>query len=195
LNLHFKEPLMRDNEREDRAAAKGEARREADLDRAANRDPITGAPGAHPLGVGVGATAGGIAAGAAVGTMAGPVGTAIGAAVGAIAGGLVGKSVSELVDPTLEDAYWRSNYQNRPYVPVDARYEDYAPAYRYGVTRYAEGRSFDDAEADLAAGWDDARGDSRLAWDDARHASRDAWDRVRDTVERATPGDSDHDGL
>ena len=39
-----------------------------------NRDPITGAPGVHPVGVDVGAAAGGIAAGAAAGTLAaGPV--------------------------------------------------------------------------------------------------------------------------
>ena len=41
-----------------------------------NPDPITGAPGAHPVGVGLGAVAGGIAAGAAAGTLAaGPLGT------------------------------------------------------------------------------------------------------------------------
>ena len=28
----------------------------------------------------------------------------------------------------------------------------------------------------------------------ARHAARDSWQRVSDTVERATPGDSDRDG-
>ncbi|MGZ8901027.1 MAG: glycine zipper family protein, partial [Limisphaerales bacterium] len=40
----------------------------------ANRDPITGAPGAHPVGTGVGATGGG-AAGAAIGAaVGGPVG-------------------------------------------------------------------------------------------------------------------------
>ena len=44
----------------------------------ANRDPITKAPGAHPVGVGVGAAGGG-AAGAAIGSLAGPVGTAVGA--------------------------------------------------------------------------------------------------------------------
>src|ERR1700674_930402 len=70
-----------------------------------NRDPITGAPGAHPLGVGLGAAAGGIAggiaAGAAGGTAAGPVGTVVGAAVGAIAGGLGGKAVAEHLDPTV----------------------------------------------------------------------------------------------
>jgi len=71
-----------------------------------NLDPITGAPGAHPVGVGLGAAAGGIAggiaAGAAVGTVAaGPVGTVVGAAVGAIAGGLGGKAVAEHFDPTV----------------------------------------------------------------------------------------------
>ena len=68
-----------------------------------NRDPITGAPGAHPVGVGLGAAAGGIAAGAAAGTLAaGPVGTVVGAAVGAVAGGLGGKAVAEHFDPTIE---------------------------------------------------------------------------------------------
>ena len=66
-----------------------------------NRDPITGEPGAHPVGTGVGAAAGGIAAGAAVGSVAGPVGTVVGAAVGAVAGGLAGKGVAEKVDPTV----------------------------------------------------------------------------------------------
>ena len=51
-----------------------------------NRDPITGAPGAHPIGTGVGALAGAVATGAAVGTVAGPIGTLARAAAGAIAG-------------------------------------------------------------------------------------------------------------
>lgn len=66
----------------------------------ANLDPITGEPGAHPVGTGVGAVAGGMAAGAAVGTVAGPVGTAVGAAAGAVVGGLAGKGVAEKIDPT-----------------------------------------------------------------------------------------------
>lgn len=70
----------------------------------ANRDPLTGTPGAHPVGTGVGALAGGAATGAAVGTVAGPVGTAIGAAVGAVAGGLAGKGIAEEVDPTVDPA-------------------------------------------------------------------------------------------
>ena len=81
----------------------------------ANRDPLTDAPGAHPVGVGVGAT-GGAATGAAIGTLGGPIGTVIGAAIGGVAGGLAGKAVAESVNPTLEDAYWRSNYNGRPYI-------------------------------------------------------------------------------
>ena len=166
------------------------------MDTGSNRDPITGTPGAHPVGTGVGALLGGAAAGAAVGTVVGPVGTVIGAAVGAIAGGLVGKGVAETIDPTREAAHWRDNYSSRPYVAAGSSYDDYGPAYGYGVSAYSQhpGRSFDEAESDLARGWGSARGTSSLTWEHAKDATRDAWKRVSDTVERATPGDSDRDG-
>src|SRR5215211_7393244 len=162
----------------------------------ANRDPITGAPGSHPVGTGVGAAAGGVAAGAAAGAVAGPVGAAVGAAVGAVVGGLAGKAVAENIDPTAEDAYWRDNYQTRPYADADASYDDYGPAYRYGVdsyTRYPQ-QSFDTIEPQLSRDWNRARGTSGLEWNDARLAARDSWQRVSDTIERAIPGDSDRDG-
>jgi hypothetical protein len=161
-----------------------------------NRDPISGAPGSHPIGTGVGAALGGAAAGAATGTVAGPVGTIIGAAVGAIVGGLAGKGVAEAVDPTREDAYWRENYSSRPYVNSGASYDDYGPAYGYGVAAYGNDpdRSFDEAQNDLEDGWDSARGKSNLTWERAKGATRDAWERVSDATERATPGDSDRDG-
>lgn len=72
-------------------------------------DPLTGEPGAHPVGTGLGAVAGGAAAGAATGAFAGPVGAVIGLAVGAVVGGLAGKGVAEVIDPTGEQAYWRAN--------------------------------------------------------------------------------------
>src|SRR6201996_4973569 len=126
----------------------------------ANRDPLTGAPGAHPVGTAAGAVAGGLATGAAVGTVAGPVGTAIGAAVGAVVGGLAGKGVAEGIDPTAEDAYWRENYASRDYVANGRTYDDYGPAYGYAVSQYQPGRAFDDIETDLADGWMGARGKS-----------------------------------
>jgi len=169
-----------------------------------NRDPITGTPGSHPAGVAGGAFAGGAAggvagaaiAGAAAGSAAGPAGTVIGAAVGAVVGGLAGKAIAERINPTAEDAYWRENYTSRPYVASGTRYEDYQPAYRYGYERYPEyhGRSFDEVEPEMRQDWDRYKGDSRLTWDQAKHATRDAFHRVGDTIERATPGDADHDG-
>lgn len=164
--------------------------------RDANRDPITNAPGSHPVGTGLGAAVGGMAAGAATGTVAGPIGTAVGAAVGAVVGGLAGKGIAEKIDPTAEDEYWHANYANRPYVNRDYTYEDYGPAYRYGVDYYREhpGRTFEESEFELQQDWERRRGHSRLGWDDARHATRESWQRVSDAVERATPGDSDRDG-
>src|SRR5690606_23614384 len=96
----------------------------------ANRDPITGSPGAHPVGTGVGATGGG-AAGAAIGAaVGGPIGAAVGLAAGAVAGGLAGKGAAEAVNPTAEDAYWRENYSTQPWAERNYTYEDYQPAFR-----------------------------------------------------------------
>jgi len=158
-----------------------------------NRDPITGAPGSHPVGTGVGAALGGAAAGAAAGTLAaGPIGTLVGSAAGAIAGGLAGKAVAEHFDPTVEDAYWRDNFARESYYQKGMTYDDYQPAYRLGWEsrgRY-KGRAFDQVERDLAKDWESRRGGSKLSWDHGKHAARAAWDRV----ERAIPGDFDKDG-
>ena len=70
--------------------------------RDANRDPLSGKPGSHPVGTAIGAAAGGVTAGAAIGTVAGPVGTLVGGAVGAVVGGLAGKGIAELFDALLE---------------------------------------------------------------------------------------------
>ena len=150
----------------------------------------------HPVGTGVGALLGGAAAGAVAGTVVGPVGTVIGAAVGAIAGGLAGKGVAAMIDPVAEDSYWRAAYKDRPYANGGSSYDEYGPAYRYGVESFGQypQRSFDEAESDLSRHWDGSRGTSSLDWDRAKHATRDAWNRLSDSVERATPGDSDRDG-
>jgi hypothetical protein len=152
----------------------------------ANRDPITGAPGAHPIGVGVGAAAGGIAAGAAAGTVAaGPVGTVVGAAVGAIVGGLGGKAVAEHFDPTVEETYWRGNFENEPYYREGMTYDDYAPAYRLGgeaSEQYGD-VPFEHIEGDLAENYRSSRGESRLEWDHAKDATRAAWDRIKGSNE------------
>lgn len=147
-----------------------------------NPDPITGAPGAHPVGTGLGAAAGGVIAGAAAGTVTGPVGAVAGAAVGAIVGGLAGKGVAEGVNPSDEDAYWRANFEREPYYLAGYGFDDYAPAYRlgYDVLQRHPGRRFEDIEASLEGDYLATRGDSRLAWKDARFATHAAWRRLRD---------------
>src|SRR6476620_10889027 len=146
-----------------------------------NRDPITGAPGAHPVGTGIGATAGALA-GAAAGSLGGPIGTVVGLVAGAVAGGLGGKAAAEGVNPTMEEAYWRENYAKETYVDAGRPYDDYAPAYELGWSGRAQrGADFDAVEPALATEWESRRGASSLEWAQARPATRAAWDRADDT--------------
>src|SRR4051812_49014907 len=147
-----------------------------------NPDPITGAPGSHPVGTGVGAAGAG-AAGAAIGTaVGGPIGTAVGAVVGAVAGGLAGKGVAGAIGPTAEDAYWRENYKTRPYVTGNTRYDEVAPAYRFGweARQKHQGKKFEEVEPNLRQDWETTRASTgaNLTWDKAGAAARDAWNRV-----------------
>jgi hypothetical protein len=148
----------------------------------ANRDPITGQPGAHPVGTGVGAAGAGTVGAVVGGVVGGPVGAVIGSAIGAAAGGLIGKNVAEAANPTVEDAYWRENYKHRPYVDQNRSYEDYQPAYRTGYEGYnrhsGTGRTYDEVEPDLRREYETNYGTSGLGWDHARHATRDAWTKV-----------------
>ena len=167
-------------------------------DRDLNADPITGAPGAHPVGVGVGAAAAG-ATGAAIGTaVAGPIGTAVGAVIGAVAGGLAGKGVAEAIDPTVEDAYWRENHRSQPY-GTHREYDEYSGAYRTGYEgygrHYKDGLRFEDAEPSLRSDYEtrvaalpgDASspgavsGRPVMPWDEARPAAQAAWERAHQT--------------
>jgi hypothetical protein len=110
-----------------------------------------------------------------------PVATGLGAAAGGMAAGAV--------DPTVEEAYWRSNYMREPYYERGYNFEDYYPAYRTGWegrARY-QNRRFDEVERDLARDYQRNRGDSRLEWAKNRHAARAAWERLEgpDFTERS----------
>ena len=163
-----------------------------------NRDPITGAPGAHPVGTGLGAT-GGALAGAAAGSLAGPVGTVVGLVAGAVAGGLGGKAAAEGVNPTMDDAYWRENYSKEAYYDAGRSYDDYAPAYEMGWSgRASRGVDFDVAEPALASEWEGRRGASSLEWAQARPATEAAWNRADETYYGKQANGSDivnHDDL
>lgn len=146
-----------------------------------NRDPITGKPGSHPVGVAVGGVAGGAAVGAAAGSVLGPIGTLVGAVVGVVAGGAAGKGVAERLDPTVEADYWRAAHKHRPYYDPAKDYDrDYAAVYGFGLqAREAEPtRRWEEREAELEREWPSRRGSSTLDWPQARPAARDAWERA-----------------
>ena len=149
-------------------------------DKDLNRAPLTGTPGAHPLGTGAGAASGGVA-GAAVGmAMGGPVGSVIGAAVGAVTGGLAGKSAAEAVNPTAEEIFWRETYIREPYYVKGRTYEYYAPGFRAGWEGRVrhDGRTFDEAESQLMAEYNRTKTELDPAWRDVSPAARAAWNRV-----------------
>ena len=145
-----------------------------------NADPITNAPGSHPIEAGIGAAAAGAAAGMAVGAFAGPVAAAVGAAAGAIVGGYAGKGVGEMIDPTIEDKWLRDNFESRLYVLADETFENYQPAYRYGAEaeyRYGD-VEFNAIVDDLEKEWAKSEGYPRMTWPRARDAVKDGYERT-----------------
>jgi hypothetical protein len=91
-------------------------------------------------------------------------------------------STGTMTDWTAEDDYWRTNYENRPYVGSNRQYDAWQPAYRYGFesSQRHRGKRWEDVEANLRSGWDtyEHRRDNRTTWEQVKGAVRDAWDRV-----------------
>lgn len=139
----------------------------------------------HPLGV-VGGAISGALIGFFGGLAAGPIGSLLGAVAGLVAGAAIGASMAPgpQVDVSEHDRHWEQEYAARPYVPDNASYADYGPAYRHGsraALHSPRPRDWPAAEDRLARGWPAARESSRLGWEEARPAVRDAWERVRGT--------------
>jgi uncharacterized protein (TIGR02271 family) len=142
-----------------------------------NPDPITKAPGSHPIATGVGAAAAG-AAGAAIGSIVPGIGTVVGGVVGAIAGsvggGYAGKAVGEMIDPTGTDEYWRENHKTRDYAK-GADYDRLRPAYQYGATLADRSDSHEFDEPRARRDWESAN--KGMDYDTAAPAIRDEFDR------------------
>jgi hypothetical protein len=76
------------------------------------------------------------------------------------------------------------------------KFEEYEPAYRYGWglgldERYRD-RSWPAIETDARRDWEQRYPNN--SWQRFKGAVRRGWERTTAAVERATPGDSDHDG-
>ena len=69
-----------------------------------------------------------------------------------------------------------------PHVLGPDYYDRFRPGYRYGFESATHdlGRTWEEAEPDLRAGWDryEHRGEAPSAWEEIKDAVRDAWDRV-----------------
>ena len=145
-----------------------------------NADPLTGAPGSHPIETGVGAVLGGVASGLALGAVGGPLGAIAGAiAGGAFAGGLAGKGVGELIDPTTEDNWVRDYFAARK-LPAGMDDAPHAEAYRFGIraSNRHSNRTFLEIMPDLRAEWQSMT--RKLSWDDAWETVRAGYDRAWD---------------
>ena len=139
----------------------------------------------HILGAGVAAVAGG-ATGAAVGAVVGgPAGLAVGAVAGGALGAVLGDRAAEAMDKRGDLGQFEQIYRDMPYYVDGMEWEDYAPAYRYGLETWRThgARAFTDAEPELDAGWGRARDASRLGWAQARGAVEHAWRELAQTLQ------------
>ncbi len=89
--------------------------------------------------------------------------------------------MAEAIDPTVEDAYWRDEYQRRDYYQANVDYSSVQPAYQHGwESRTLDPyRSWEEAEDDVRRKWEAQQAEkSPGTWEDAQRPIRDAWDRV-----------------
>ncbi len=146
-----------------------------------NADPITGEPGAHPIGASVGAVGGSVAGAALGAVIGGPIGAAVGTVVGGIAVAYGAHGVAEAMNPTIdEEKYWQEHHEKQPFVKAGYTYEHYAPAYRTGYEGFHKypGKTYEEIENDLALDYDRHKAESALPWDHARHAVHAAWAKL-----------------
>lgn len=146
----------------------------------------------HVFGAGAAALTGGAAGGALGMLVGGPVGLAVGAAAGGALGALAGDRAAEAVDPRSDLGRFHQVFHTMPYYVSDMTWDDYAPAYDYGIATYEAGspHTFLAAEPILERGWEAARGDSRLLWSEARDAVAHVWrwyDEARHKTEHVPP--------
>ena len=150
-----------------------------------NPDPLTDAPGAHPIETGIGAAIGGAATGAAIGVALGPPGVILGTVLGAVAGGLAGKGVGELIDPTTEDNWIREWLAERRHAK-ELSDEKAIKAYRFGLRWELDhpAETFEEAEPKLRAAWERQRAADDPHWEDIHGSARDGFEKIHAFRER-----------
>jgi hypothetical protein len=96
-------------------------------------------------------------------------------------------AAAAVVNPEEERQYWRDNFQHQDHYAPGYEFDDYAPAYALGYSRYGQYRDWAEAEAQLGGEWDNVKQRSRLSWAHAREATRAAWEKVERAARREQP--------
>jgi hypothetical protein len=83
-------------------------------------------------------------------------------------------------DWRAEEAYWRDNWQSRPYASADRGFQFYVTAYRYGFEsgRDRRGSEWHEVERDLRDGWERYKDAGQTTWEQIKEAVRDGWQRA-----------------
>jgi hypothetical protein len=84
---------------------------------------------------------------------------------------------------------FRDRFRDASYYSTGRDWDDYAPAYRYGASAFAQhrGKHFEDIERILERNWDTEKPPSRLVWVEARGAVLDAWRQASQEAAAARP--------
>lgn len=144
----------------------------------------------HILGAGGGALAGGIAGAALGAAIAGPPGMAAGAVAGVALGATAGDRIAEARDQRDNLGHFEQIYLHMPYYLPGHDWNDYRPAYRYGLESYQRhgGQAFAAVESQLQGNWEaHARYGSRLSWEQARPAVEHAWRALDEALRKDRP--------
>lgn len=118
------------------------------------------------------------------GRLAGTGASTLGAGSGNAGGTSAGPGNAEGTNALQQqdnDAAYLAHY-NSTYGNQGSKYDDVAPAYRYGSSLAADdryrGRSWDDAESDIRTDWESRNAGSTSTWDKMKAAVRHGWERM-----------------
>lgn len=89
-----------------------------------------------------------------------------------------------------ENTYWKEHYSSRPYYDKSRDYNNYEPAYRYGVDLYNQNPGVPYSslnQEQLRNGWNNARDKSQMDWSDVQIATQDAYNRLYESNNAGAP--------
>lgn len=138
----------------------------------------------HVWATGAVALAGGVAGATAGVLAAGPLGAAVGTVAGVALGAQWGDQVAEAADPRGDLGHFEQIYQSMPYHVPGMTWDDYRPAYQYGIETHRLGHATWDLPL-TDDEWVAVREHSRLSAPDARAAMEHVW-RAYDRLEASS---------